>query len=118
MFHYPKGTPAKDLITIGKGAAKRKVLPHRRHIELLKDFASRGHTIIVWSAGGEEWAWYVVKKLKLTGIVRYTMSKPDWYIDDLQPEEFMKGRIYYDLKDAAKDKRGHVTKISRIRKSK
>lgn len=59
------------------------------HIEALKLHKLRGHTVIVWSAGGADWAEEVVKKLGLEPYVDAVMSKPDWFYDDLPAAEFM-----------------------------
>jgi len=108
---YPPNTPKKLLITIkNKKGLKVKALPHYRHIEMLKNFAVRGHTVVVWSAGSEEWAFYICKILKLTNVVDYTMDKFDWYFDDLLPQQFMKGRIYLDPFDSSKDTSDHILK--------
>lgn len=68
---------------------KQLLLPHRRHIEQLKKHKMRGHTVIVWSAGGYDWAAAVVKAFGLESFVDLVISKPTWMYDDLQPAEFM-----------------------------
>lgn len=68
---------------------KTRLLPHRFHIEQLKKHKMRGHTIIVWSAGGWDWAAAVVKALGLETYVDLCISKPTWAYDDLQPNEFI-----------------------------
>lgn len=75
-------------------AWKQRLLPHRYHIEQLIKHKQRGHTIIVWSAGGYDWAAAVVKALKLENYVDLVISKPTWFYDDLMPDEFM-GKRYY-----------------------
>lgn len=59
------------------------------HIESMKKHKLRGHTIIVWSAGGADWAEEVVTKLGLRSMVDAVMSKPDWFYDDIPSSEFM-----------------------------
>lgn len=68
---------------------KERLLPHRYHIEQLKKHKMRGHTIIVWSAGGWDWAAAVIKALGLENYVDLVISKPTWAYDDLQPNEFI-----------------------------
>lgn len=48
---------------------------HKAHVEHIKAHKSRGHYIIVWSAGGGEWAKKAVEILNLTSYVDQTMSK-------------------------------------------
>ncbi len=59
------------------------------HVEAMKKHKLRGHTIVVWSAGGADWAEEVVRKLGLTSMVDAVASKPDWYYDDIPSSEFM-----------------------------
>lgn len=73
-----------------------EVLPNQPNINLLKEKASRGYTIIVWSAGGYEHAKAVVKALKLASKVHYIMSKPTAYIDDKPVCEWFPRRVYLD----------------------
>lgn len=73
--------------------------PHQAHIDLIKRFHKRGQPVIVWSAGGYEWALKIVKELGLEPYVTAVMAKPMWYVDDLTSPEFLPevNRIY--LKD-------------------
>ena len=80
-------------------------LPHNRHIELLKQFKSRGHTVVVWSQGGAEWAERAVMTLEIDHLVDVVLAKPDWYIDDLHANAFMESPIYLDPMNPLKDKR-------------
>lgn len=67
--------------------------PHKKHIEMLKDFKRHGCMVMVWSAGGADWAREVVTKLGLTDSVDLIITKPLHYIDDLPADEWM-FRIY------------------------
>lgn len=58
-------------------------------IEAMKSHKLRGHTVIVWSAGGADWAEEVVRKLNISKYVDAVMSKPDLFYDDLPASEFM-----------------------------
>lgn len=81
-------------------------LPHQRHIALLEQFKARGHTVVVWSQGGAEWAERAVKVLCIEHLVDIVISKPSWYIDDLHAHAFMENPIYLDPMNPLKDKRG------------
>lgn len=82
---------------------KVKLRPHRKHIELIKQFAARGQMVVVWSAGGFAWAKQVVEVLKLEKYVTVVMSKPKWFVDDLQAKEILGQRIY--MADNSKPKK-------------
>ena len=82
-------TDEDGVISKTEGFTER-LLPHRKHVEQLIKHKMRGHTIVVWSAGGVDWAEAAVKALFLTNIVDVVMSKPAWAYDDLQPNEFIK----------------------------
>jgi len=62
---------------------------HRKHVENIKTHKSRGHYVIVWSAGGGEWAAKAVEILGLEKYVDQCMNKPSWCFDDLQPDKYM-----------------------------
>lgn len=106
----PPGIDESKLIKIqnNKKGVTIYAMRHERHINLLKQMAARGFAIVVWSAGGEAWAWYIVNLLELEYIVDATMGKPDWYADDKGPNEFMKGRVYLHHGNPTKDLRGFV----------
>lgn len=87
-------------------AWKTKLVPHRRHVLQLKKHKMRGHTVIVWSAGGWDWAEAVVKALQLEQYVDLVISKPLWAYDDKKAAEYMPESCY--LKDYAADEPGDI----------
>lgn len=70
------------------------VTPHEKHVKLVQQYKGRGFTVIVWSAGGVEWAHNVVKALKLEDYVDIVLTKPSRYVDDLPCGEWMGNRVY------------------------
>lgn len=94
--HWNKEHDGQHFIDPHDGT-KHLLVPHKKHIKLLKDFDARGYTIIVWSGGGYEWAETVVRTLGIEEYVDLVMTKPCKYIDDLQAVEVLGSRIY--LKD-------------------
>jgi len=63
--------------------------PHRKHIELIKRFHARGQPVVIWSAGGWEWALKVVQELQLEPYVHSVLSKPAWWVDDLPADKVL-----------------------------
>ena len=72
-----------------KGDPGTSLLPIEETIDYLKKSKIHGGTVIVWSAGGWEWAKNVVEVLELTEYVDAVMSKPIRYVDDLPSGKFM-----------------------------
>lgn len=73
-------------------------VPHKLHLDQLIKHANRGHTIVLWSAGGEEWANAAAIALgldKIEGMV-YTIEKPCWAYDDKKPNEFFETKFMED----------------------
>lgn len=66
----------------------------RANIEALKDHSYAGHVVIVWSAGGAEWATNVVIALGLEKYVDVVLTKPDWYYDDKGAEHWLPERQF------------------------
>jgi hypothetical protein len=89
----------EDGILVQKGNWTQTVLPHKKHIEQLKTFKSRGHIVVVWSAGGADWASAAVKALKLEQYVDLCISKPTWVMDDLPVTEFMPASTWVEDKE-------------------
>ena len=73
--------------------------PNWEIIKHLKETSLNGGTVIVWSAGGWDWALEVVKVLELEHYVDAVLTKPHRYVDDLHCDEFMgtwrKVSLYY-----------------------
>lgn len=74
-----------ELVTLSINAPNLKIL--RQHI-------ARGTAVIVWSAGGYQWAEAVCKALKITNVM--IMTKPRAYIDDKPCKDWMGERIYLE----------------------
>lgn len=102
--YSPEGIGLIDIKSPNAGTTI-SVLPHYRHIELMKQFKVRGHTVVVWSQGGHEWAEAVVLALGLEDVVDLVMDKPNWYVDDLHANAWMKAPIFLDPTDEKKDVR-------------
>ena len=83
MHNNPNAIP---FICYGK---EYKLVPHTEHIKMLKKFKADGFQIVVWSAGGREWVEEVVNKLFLNDYVDVMLSKPSFYVDDVEVRHFM-----------------------------
>lgn len=64
------------------------LLPHKKHLEMLKNSKARGHHVVVWSQGGFSWASEVVRVLGIENYVDIVMTKPKWMVDDIKPNEW------------------------------
>lgn len=92
IYDFDKEKYQKESVVLKtgiEGSNTRVLLPNTPTIELLKSAKRRGHFVIVWSAGGEHWAFEAVKKLKLTKYVDFVMEKPGKCIDDLPTSHWM-----------------------------
>lgn len=90
----PMGLTMIDGELVPSGEWTELLVPHKVHVEQIKKHKARGHLIVVWSAGGYEWAHAVVKALQLEPYVDLVISKPTWIYDDLKPEDFMPSPQY------------------------
>lgn len=68
---------------------KALIVPHKIHVEQLIKHKMRGHVVVVWSAGGWDWAEAAVKALQLEQYVDLVISKPTWAYDDLPAEKIL-----------------------------
>lgn len=62
--------------------------PMKRNIEALINHARRGHSVIVWSAGGIAWTRRIIEELGLEKYVTVATTKPRWFLDDKPPTEW------------------------------
>lgn len=95
MWSWPS-THEHEVIHFDNFGVKVALLPHLKHIELMKQFKARGQYVIVWSQGGWQWALEVVKRLGIESLVDEVKTKPKWIIDDLPSGAWM-SRSYMDL---------------------
>lgn len=68
--------------------------PHKKHIGLLKKYKGRGMCVMVWSAGGVQWAKAAINALNLADYIDLVITKPSKYVDDLPASEILGSRIY------------------------
>ena len=88
-------------------------IPNRPAINHLKKMKARNYSVVVWSAGGSEWAEAVVKALRLEDYVDLIMPKIDSHLDDVSDPTDKIGKWYYiDIEGTvySKDKDGNVKK--------
>ena len=64
------------------------------NVNALKDHSRAGHIVVVWSAGGVEWATAVVLSLGLESFVDVILTKPDWYYDDQDATHWLPERQF------------------------
>ena len=58
-------------------------------LDKIEEFHNREHQIVVWSAGGANWAKTIVETLGIEYMVLAVMSKPAWFFDDQPALNFM-----------------------------
>lgn len=97
MWDIPKDIKLNDprLIKIKCRDKVSYSLPNWYNIDLLRQMARKGHGIIVWSAGGSDWAEAVVDALGLNNLVDVVTAKPSYYIDDVANPSHVLGKHGY-----------------------
>lgn len=65
------------------------VVPHEKHLLMIKRHKQLGNTVVVWSKSGPEWARNIVEYFGLTGHVDLVCGKPAVIYDDLKPHQFL-----------------------------
>lgn len=94
IYDGPNAVLKDGLVTCPYLGTEVKFRKHEPHIQLLKEKKIRGHFIIVWSAGGHDWAKAVIEALDISEYVDLVLTKPKAYLDDKTAEEWMTERIY------------------------
>lgn len=97
LLHWEE-TYGDDCVKVKCDSYEQYLKPHNRHVEQLIAHKKRGHTTIVWSAGGSKWALAAVKALGIEEYVDLVLEKPMWCYDDKQPSEFMPKADYLEDK--------------------
>lgn len=69
-------------------------MPHQANINFLIKMWKLGYEVIVWSKTGKSWASAVTKALGIEQYVDHCLTKPDFYMDDLEVDHWMGPRIY------------------------
>jgi predicted phosphatase len=90
--------PESEKIEVYDAVTKNLVIVriNRPMVRLLRESASRGSFVIVWSRGGYQWAADVVKALGLQDYVNLVMSKPLAYFDDMPVEKWLPHRVFIE----------------------
>lgn len=111
MWNIPANFPVEELVRCECRNFVEYLAPNKYNIDLLVKMAKRGHSIVIWSGGGADWAEAVVIGLGLQDYVSVVTSKPTYYIDDIcNPKEWIGKHGYFDLKG----KRIHGDNFSKI----
>ena len=100
MWSLPEGVEINDdrLVTVRCRDYTERLFPNIYNIDLLKKMATRGHAIVVWSAGGSDWAEAAVEALGLNSYVQAVSGKPQYYIDDIaNPKEWIGKHGYFEI---------------------
>jgi len=91
--NHPDALTFRDILDPDPNACY-SLVPHKRHIAMLKTFKRQGFSVVVWTQGGHLWAEEVVKVLGLEEFVDIAMAKPDTYFDDIEAKDFMQRRYF------------------------
>ena len=71
---------------------------HWETVEQIKLHKLRGHSVVVWSAGGAEWANKVVTELGIERLVDAVLAKPSFFLDDQPATNFMQEHKRRDVR--------------------
>lgn len=69
---------------------------NQKNINLVRKLSKLGYEIIVWSQTGYDWAQAVGKATGLDDIVSLYMTKPRYYVDDLESKIWIGDRLWRD----------------------
>ncbi len=112
MWRIPQGYDG-PLVETNLDGFKDFGIPNEHAIYHLKKMKARGYAVIVWSAGGSEWAEAVVNALNLRAYVDVVMPKIDFHLDDVADPADKIGKWQYINLDGdvfSKDKDGNIKK--------
>jgi len=110
MWRIPEGYKG-PLVETNYNGFKDQGIPNLPAIAHLKKMKARAYSVVVWSAGGSDWAEVVVKALGLENYVDVVMPKIDFHLDDVADPTDKIGKWQYINLDGqvySKDKDGNV----------
>jgi hypothetical protein len=70
------------------------VIPNQKNINTVRKFALLGYTIILWSKTGAKWARAVGQATGLDPLVTAYLTKPTYYLDDMEAAEWLGPRLW------------------------
>jgi len=98
QWNFVEGYPKDDYVLIECRDRQEEYLINRHNLEHLIKLSNRGHGIIVWSAGGSDWAEAVVKGLGIEKYVDVVAPKATYYIDDIKDPARVLGKYaFYNI---------------------
>ena len=108
-----------SLVTTNYQGFKDTGIPNLHAVNHLKKMKARGYSIIVWSAGGSDWAEVAVEALGIQDWVDVVMPKIDFHLDDVvSPTDKIGKWGYIDLKGRAwkSDEFGNISERKTLHK--
>lgn len=107
------------LVTTNYQGFKDVGIPNLAAVYHLKKMKARGYSVIVWSAGGSDWAECAVKALGIEDWVDVISPKIDFHLDDVDDPTDKIGKWAYitpDGKQWKKDEFGHIVERKNLHK--
>lgn len=89
VMHDLSEYPSDTQITVEYTNGPMKLVPNKKHINLLVKFYKLGYHVIVWSRTGGDWAEIVSKAIGIDQYVNQYITKPLFIADDRKPEEWL-----------------------------
>lgn len=114
MWSIPQGYSG-PLVKTKLNGIEEEHRPNLPAIEHLKKMKARGYAVIVWSAGGSDWAEEAVRALNLQDFVDVIMPKIDFHLDDVDDPKDKIGKWQYITPEGRIWKKDHEGKIIEIK---
>ena len=92
-------TPDSSILSISCNGTTESYEVLWDNVQALKEFKQRGFGVVLWTQSPIAWAVAVAQALKLEDYIDVVACKPNWIIDDLQPEAWMPRAKLYTKKN-------------------
>jgi len=93
-----------------EGTEEDVFIPIHSNVDQLKEHKRRGHSVVVWSAGGAEWAAQSVRMLGIEDYVDVAIDKPSFLYDDKEFEEAFPKIDFVKNENMREDLKGKLKK--------